>query len=163
MMFASMHKVVELCEKKLIKFFIVTLKTTTLVLQGRGSSSNFWMEHVLVPQGAELSDSDLVPYIAEREYDGGPFETFPQRGELSQFQLHEEGPGGTIGWTPPSSPDEEALLNAEMQLWLFSGLLHDFLGDAFSTNAFLQRKKLGSEEPFSPEHWQATVVTDCLG
>lgn len=40
------------------------------------------MEHVLLPQGAKLTESDLVPYLAREVYDGGPLLTFPERAPL---------------------------------------------------------------------------------
>lgn len=101
------------------------------------------MEHLLLPHGVQLSQEDLVPFVASKRedgkiYDGGPFLEFLERNPSDLLTL---GPEGRFSVTLALNPwlsEETKPFESLCQTWLFFGLLREILGDAFRENDFLQ-------------------------
>ncbi|MCJ1377943.1 hypothetical protein MMC17_001039 [Xylographa soralifera] len=94
------------------------------------------MEHLRLPRGAVLTEVDLVPYVADKDYLGVPFLSYPvQKGfshalsisGQSEFRVY-----NTLHPTPV--PDLERFL----QTWLFFGLLQEVLGPSYCHEDFVR-------------------------
>ena len=99
------------------------------------------MEHLTLPRGALLEEDERVPYlcadiVAGDPYDGGPFLEYPERigqtGLLSQLR-------SGVGMPQHRQLREISVYMIEtfIQSWLFFGLLHEYLKDAFAAADFV--------------------------
>lgn len=108
------------------------------------------MGHLSLPNDPVLTEFDIVSFVCQEEYDGGPFLTYPLRksraymvpaiGHLSYLE-HER----LLDPTPTSE------LEPFLQTWLFFGLLQEIFGELYSHEDFVRR-----DESISPP---TTVVS----
>ena len=103
------------------------------------------MEHLLLPCGAGVLDSEKAPYIAD-DYDNGPFLTYAQR---TRFQnLHEiVAPSqGYPSYDNPLGKDIVRDMEVFLQTWLVFGLLREVFGHLAAPSDFIDitgsRKRL---------------------
>ncbi|MCJ1389969.1 hypothetical protein MMC18_002827 [Xylographa bjoerkii] len=94
------------------------------------------MEHLRLPRGAVLTEIDLVPYVADKDYLGVPFLSYPiQKGfshaipirGQSEFRVY-----NTLHPTPVAD------LERFLQTWLFFGLLQEVLGPSYRHDDFVR-------------------------
>ena len=92
------------------------------------------MEHLRLPRGAVLTEIDLVPYVADEDYLGVPFLSYPiQKGfshalrGQSEFRIY-----NTLHPTPVAD------LERFLQTWLFFGLLQEVLGPFYRHEDFVR-------------------------
>ena len=94
------------------------------------------MEHLRLPRGAVLTEVDLVPYVADEDYLGVPFLSYPiQKGfshalpilGQSEFRVY-----NTLHPTPVAD------LERFLQTWLFFGLLQEVLGPSYRHKDFVR-------------------------
>ena len=89
------------------------------------------MDHLPTPSNFLTNERTIVPYVCMKDYDGGPFLTYPIR-EGVTHALPPDGniPGGSPyhlhekRYPTPKQEQEDFL-----QRWLFFGLIHEILGD----------------------------------
>lgn len=93
------------------------------------------MDHLVLPHNPTIRTFD-IPFLCSQEYDGGEFNTFPERA------------GWVVKWTawPPDfecwfahdgrKVDDDRELASFLQLWLFFGLLSQVLGKRVETTPF---------------------------
>ena len=91
------------------------------------------MDHLPSPKNHLASEKTFVPYVCKKNYDLGPFLTYPVR-ECVTHALPLDGKitGGSPYWAhermyPTPKPEQEDFL----QRWLFFGLIHEILGDRY--------------------------------
>lgn len=97
------------------------------------------MDHLPIPKNACTRDRAIVPYVCLKDYDGGPFLTYPIR-EGVPHALPPDGniPGGSPYrqheriYPTPKQEQEDFL-----QRWLFFGLIHEILGDRYRPEEFI--------------------------
>lgn len=91
------------------------------------------MDHLPTPKNAITNKRAIVPYVCLKDYDGGPFLTYPIR-EGVTHALPPDGkiPGGSPYWqherTHPTPKQEQEDF---LQRWLFFGLIHELLGHRY--------------------------------
>ena len=97
------------------------------------------MDHLPKPKHALIRERTVVPHVCLKDYDGGPFLTYPIR-EGGTHALPPDGniPGGSpyrqhelINPTPKQEQEDF------LQRWLFFGLLHEILGDRYKAKEFI--------------------------
>lgn len=93
------------------------------------------MEHLCLPRDVVAPGPGSVPYVCKKDYDGGPFLTYPARREdlnpvrpvvLSEFSH-----------LNPLNAMPVAELEAFIQTWLFFGLLTEIFGDLFVPSQYI--------------------------
>lgn len=94
------------------------------------------MDHLSLPNDPVFTEFDVVDFVCQEEYDGGPFLTYPLRkgraymvpakGHVSYLEHERLHP------TPASE------LEPFLQTWLFFGLLHEILGHLYSHEDFVR-------------------------
>ena len=97
------------------------------------------MDHLPIPKNASTRDRVIVPYVCLKDYDGGPFLTYPIR-EGVPHALPPDGniPGGSpyrqheLTYPTPKQEQEDFL-----QRWLFFGLIHEILGNRYRPEEFI--------------------------
>ncbi|KAI4113052.1 MAG: hypothetical protein LQ345_005895 [Seirophora villosa] len=89
------------------------------------------MEHLHLPKNVVTPGPDPVPYMCTKDYDGGPFLTYPTR--VGKSSVLED-----VSERRPLQPSiSTAELEALLQTWLFFGLLKEILGDLFIASHFI--------------------------
>lgn len=97
------------------------------------------MDHLPIPQNACTRDRAIVPYVCLKDYDGGPFLTYPIReGVPHALPLDGNIPGDSPyrqherKYPTPKQEQEDFL-----QRWLFFGLIHEILDDRYRPEEFI--------------------------
>ena len=91
------------------------------------------MDHLPTPKNVVTNERTIVPYVCLKEYDGGPFLTYPARESIA----HAVPSGGNIlGGSPyqqheRTHPTPKREQEDFLQRWLFFGLVHEILGDRY--------------------------------
>ncbi|KAL8958620.1 MAG: hypothetical protein Q9193_004357 [Seirophora villosa] len=89
------------------------------------------MEHLPLPRNLASPGPDPVPFVCTKDYDGGPFLTYPTReGKSSVLDVASE-------LLPLLRSTPIAEHEAFLQTWLFFGLLKEILGDLFIASQFI--------------------------
>ncbi|KAI4089326.1 MAG: hypothetical protein LQ344_005458 [Seirophora lacunosa] len=89
------------------------------------------MEHLHLPKNVVTPGPGPVPYMCTKDYDGGPFLTYPAR-EGKSSVLDDVSERRRL---LPNTPTAD--LEAFLQTWLFFGLLKEILGDLFVASQFI--------------------------
>ena len=91
------------------------------------------MDHLPIPKTAFTKERAIVPYVCLKDYDGGPFLTYPIREGVA----HALPPDGNIPGGSPYRQHEQTYPTPKqeqedfLQRWLFFGLIHEILGDRY--------------------------------
>ena len=91
------------------------------------------MEHLPTPNNVVTNERTIVPYVCMKDYDGGPFLTYPIREGVT----HALPPDGNIPGGSPYRLHEQRYPTTKQeqedffQRWLFFGLIHEILGDRY--------------------------------
>ena len=93
------------------------------------------MDHLPRPKDAVLSDFDRVPYVCQKEYDGGPFLTYPLRINKAHALPSADNTDYFLYERCQPTPIRE--LEAFFQAWLFFGLLTEIFGKLFNPTEFV--------------------------
>ena len=89
------------------------------------------MDHLPIPNHAVRNERAAVPYVCLKDYDGGPFLTYPVREGVA----HALPPDGNIPGGSPYRQHEQTYPTPKqeqedfLQRWLFFGLVHEIVGD----------------------------------
>ena len=87
------------------------------------------MDHLPIPDGVVSNPKAIVPYVCLKDYDGGPFLTYPIREGVA----HALPPDGNIPGSSPYRQHEQTYPTPKqeqedfLQRWLFFGLVNEIL------------------------------------
>ncbi len=97
------------------------------------------MDHLPIPKNAVTNKRAIVPYVCLKDYDGGPFLTYPIREGVT----HSLPPDGNIPGGSPYRQHEQRYPTPKqeqedfLQRWLFFGLIHEILRDRYKPEALI--------------------------
>lgn len=110
----------------------------------------FAMEHLLLPQGAVVSDQERAPYVAE-VYDGGPFLEFTQRSRFKTLYETILPSDKHPSYEPGLEESQAKELEVFLQTWLIFGLLHEVFGETLNQNEFVRKHPDGGRSVLTTE------------
>lgn len=106
------------------------------------------MDHLPTPKDTVTNQRTIVPYVCMKDYDDGPFLTYPIR-EGVAHALPSDGniPGGSPyrqheRRCPTPKQEQEDFL----QRWLFFGLIHEVLGDRYRPKELIRTIQTDDDE-----------------
>lgn len=92
------------------------------------------MDHLPRPFGVELTEDDVIPYVASNNYIGIPFLEYVKTNEA--YQVAPDSVTAEI-MSQHESKLEISALERFLQTWLFFGLLQETLSETFDQNDFV--------------------------
>lgn len=94
------------------------------------------MEHLSLPNNPVFVEFDIVNFVCQEEYDGGPFLTYPLR-KGRAYMVPAVGHVSYMGHEL-LHPTPASELEPFLQTWLFFGLLQEILGELYNHDDFVR-------------------------
>ena len=123
------------------------------------------MDHLPAARNGSVQGLEIVPYLCEKSYDGGPFLTYPIRENRPEIIPDAASAGKQLLHEYERlHPTPNKIFEAFCQTWLFFGLINELLGNMCKPIDFVQAERDGdgkiistSRLPGLIEQWMASV------
>lgn len=105
------------------------------------------MDHLPVASTGTLEGLEVVPYVCEKPYDGGPFLTYPIRENRPEIVPDADSAAKQLLLEQGRLyPIPNKVFESFCQTWLFFGLINEIVGDICQPTDFVRRGEGGDSK-----------------